>query len=183
MPKEQYTQEEKQELLKIARTTLEQKILQEKIYQPENSNPKFQQKRGVFVTLHINGQLRGCIGNIEPVKSIVEAVRDNALAASCEDPRFFPLTRNELADVDIEISILTEPKVSLLEQIKEGEDGVILNQGAQVATFLPQVWKELSTKEQFLSHLCEKAGLDDNCYQSKDTEFRTYNAVVFGEKS
>jgi len=180
---EEYSQEEKHELLKVARETLEQKILEEKIYQPETSNPKFLQKRGVFVTLHINGQLRGCIGNIEPVKSVIEAVRDNALAASCEDPRFFPLTRNELADVDIEISILTEPVVSSLEKIKEGEDGVILNQGAQVATFLPQVWESLPAKEQFLSQLCQKAGLDELGYKSKDTEFQTYKAIVFGEKS
>jgi len=182
MNPDQYNQDEKKELLKIARTTLKHKILEEKIYQPQMSNPKFLQKRGVFVTLHLNGQLRGCIGNIEPVKPLIEAVRDNAIACAVEDPRFFPLTRNELAEVDIEISILTKPVPKTLDEIQPNIDGVILSKDGFTATFLPQVWQELSKKEDFLSHLCQKAGLEANAWQDSDCQFSCYQAIAFGEK-
>ena len=181
MKQEQYTQEEKKELLEVARATLEHKILEETIYEPETDNKKFLENRGVFITLHLHGKLRGCIGNIEPIKTIIDAVRDNAISSAFEDPRFLPLTRKELSEVDIEISILTKPQESTLEQIKPGI-GVILIKGTNSATFLPQVWKDLSTKEQFLSHLCQKAGLEEDCSQSQNIKFYTYKAIVFGEK-
>lgn len=182
MRQEEYTQEEKQELLRVARTTLELYLKDRTIYQPQTNNEKFLKERGVFVTLHKSGELRGCIGNIKPVKPLIEGVRDNALAAAFDDPRFLPLTKEELSEIDIEISILTKPQPATLEQIRPGKDGVVLENGGLTATFLPQVWEDLPEKKDFLSHLCQKAGLDVNSWQDPETKFECYQAVVFGEK-
>jgi len=182
MKQEEYTNEEKKGLLKVARATLEKYLIEKKVFQPESDNKNLLQERGVFVTLHKDGKLRGCIGTIKPAKPLIESVRDNAIAAGCEDPRFLSLIQEELSDIDIEISVLTEPKSASLEQISPGIDGVILRNGSNSATFLPQVWEELPRKEHFLSHLSQKAGLYPEDWQNSSTQYETYQAIVFGEK-
>ncbi|MCK5685197.1 AmmeMemoRadiSam system protein A, partial [bacterium] len=124
------------------------------------------EKRGTFVTLHQNSQLRGCIGNIEPVKNIFSGIMDNARHAAFNDSRFSSLSYEELDRIDIEISILTKPvkidyndSANLIARLKPGIDGVIIKKGYNSATFLPQVWEQLANPELFLSHLCTKAGL------------------------
>ncbi len=145
-------------------------------------------KRGVFVSLHKKGSLRGCIGNIEPVKPIVEGVVDNAKHAAFNDSRFQPLTRQELDETKIEISILTLPRKvdyastqELLKKICPGKDGVIIKKSFHQATFLPQVWEQLPSCEEFLDHLCMKAGLPQKAWKEGDLDVSTYRVQSFEE--
>ncbi len=182
--------EQKRALLRLARSAVESRLVPSaKIERPEMSSPVFLEERGCFVTLHKRGQLRGCIGTIEPGSALVSSVEENARNAAFRDPRFPSLTEEELSDIDIEISILTVPEKILF---KDGEDlkrqlaplthGVILSRGANRSTFLPQVWKQLPEKEQFLEHLCRKGGMSPEAWKDPKTEVRVYRAEVFGEQ-
>ncbi len=179
-------------LLKIARASI--LYFMENGTEPEISHSEYKnellwQKRGTFVTLTINGELRGCIGTILPVNPLIVDVSQNAINAAFRDPRFYPLTRMEFPLIDIEISVLTVPEKvefedwqELLSKIRPGKDGIIIRQGMFQATFLPQVWKELPDKEQFFTHLCLKAGLPGDCYKSKKLEVYRYSVEAFSEK-
>ncbi|MFA5029290.1 MAG: AmmeMemoRadiSam system protein A [Patescibacteria group bacterium] len=174
-----YTRGEKEFLLKIVRTTLEKYLQTDEKFEPQTVNQRLWEKRGVFVTLHKKGELRGCIGYIEPVEPIMMAVRDNAIAAA-NDPRFLPLAEEELKEIEIEISILTPLEKTVLSEIKKG-DGVMIKRGRAGATYLPQVWDDLPEPEVFFGSLCQKAGLERECYKDQKTEFYKYSAIVFKE--
>ena len=150
----------------------------------------FGQKMGVFVTLHLNGELRGCIGNLEPEDSVRRAVGENALNAAFHDPRFPPLTEAEFAQVDLEISILSKPQPlfyatpeDLVSKLVSKQDGVIISRKGVKATFLPQVWEQLPRAEEFLSHLCMKAGLAQNEWKTPGLKVMTYQVQYFSENS
>ena len=150
---------------------------------------KLWENRATFVTLTINGQLRGCIGSIIPVRPLILDVSDNAVNAAFRDPRFYPLTEREFPLINIEISILTVPKAlkfhspsEMLSKIRPGVDGVIIKKGFYQATFLPQVWEELPDKESFFSHLCLKAGLSSDCFRREGLEVFTYQVEAFSEE-
>lgn len=143
---------------------------------------------GTFVTLRINDQLRGCIGNLTANEPLSEGVRRNAVNAAFHDPRFPPLTRKELEKVDIEVSILTEPQPleyvdgdDLLTRLRVDIDGVIIRKGHASATFLPQVWEQLPDPEEFLEHLCMKAGLSSDAWRENKLEVLTYQVQYFEE--
>ncbi|MCD4705007.1 AmmeMemoRadiSam system protein A, partial [bacterium] len=177
-----YSEEEQKYLLKLARDTIEYAFKNNGQIMPINNVPdKFKEKRGIFVTIHKNKKLRGCIGYIETVEKIYKAVQNNALAAAFEDNRFTPLLKKELSDIKIEISILTIPKKTILTDIKPNIDGVILQQNNNQATYLPQVWKNVTNPEEFYSSLCTKAGLQADCYTNPKTEFYKYQAEAFSE--
>ena len=149
----------------------------------------FQEHRGTFVTLTINKQLRGCIGNLESTESIMAGIKRNAVNAAFHDPRFAPLKADELDQVGIEISILTEPQPleyrgskDLLTKLRPHVDGVILRKGTASATFLPQVWEQLPEPEHFLSHLCRKAGLSADTWEKTQLEISTYQVQYFEEE-
>ena len=151
-----------------------------------NLTNTLKEKRGVFVTLTINGQLRGCIGNIHPIMLLYEAVIKNAVNAAYSDPRFPPLTKEEAAELEIEISILTEPvklnytdETDLLEKLNH-EQGIIIKKGFATATFLPQVWEQIPNKEEFLTHLCLKANLSPNAWKDSSIEMYAYKVEKFG---
>jgi len=151
-------------------------------------SPAVDQKRGCFVTLHKQGDLRGCIGTIEPQQSLKDGVAENAVNAAFRDPRFPPLTRDELESVDIEVSVLTVPErldfkdaADLTARLRPNVDGVILSSGWNRATFLPQVWEQLPDERAFLSHLCRKAGLSGTCWQKGDIRIEVYQAEYFSE--
>lgn len=119
-----------------------------------------------FVTLHRNGQLRGCIGHLEAVQSLLDDVAENAFNAAFRDPRFKPLESAELDGLEVEISVLGVPRPlefssesDLVDQIRPGVDGLILKAGYHQGTFLPTVWESLPDKRDFLQHLKQKAGL------------------------
>jgi AmmeMemoRadiSam system protein A len=184
------TEEQGNYLLVEARTTIQQALSGEPTQEKEGKDlpPVFNQKRGTFVTLTIDGNLRGCIGHIIPQESLIEGIRVNAINAAFKDPRFRPLSKDEWNRVKIEISILTDPKPldyadadDLLQKLRPGVDGVIIKKGYRQATFLPQVWDQLQGKKEFLTHLCYKAGLDGDEWKQGALEVSTYQVQAFEE--
>jgi len=148
-----------------------------------------EETRGIFVTLHKKGNLRGCIGNIEPVKTVFEGVRDNARHAAFNDSRFSPLSYEELKETLIEVSILTRPQKldytdakDLMAKIRPDIDGVMIKKHYHSSIFLPQVWKQLKEPETFLTHLCMKAGLSPDEWKSGGLTVLTYQVQSFEEE-
>jgi AmmeMemoRadiSam system protein A len=146
------------------------------------------EKRGCFVTLHQKGALRGCIGTIEPSTPLIDAIADNAVNAAFHDPRFSPLRPEDLATVSLEVSLLTVPErlpfkdgPDLLDRLEPGVHGVILSKGRRRATFLPQVWEQLPDRQEFLAHLCLKAGMESTCWNDPDIKIEVYEAEYFSE--
>jgi AmmeMemoRadiSam system protein A len=144
-------------------------------------------ERAAFVTLHEDGQLRGCIGHLDAVAPLAVDVADNAYAAAFRDPRFPPLGADELDRIHIEISVLTpaEPidfadEQGLLDALEPGRDGVILAEGPRRGTFLPTVWEQLPDRRDFLSHLKQKAGLSPSHWSDQVRAWR-YRSEAFGE--
>lgn len=177
-------------LLELARSIIASAIDSSvKVKRPEIVSSALSEKQGCFVTLHKKGMLRGCIGTIEPSKNLISHVEENVLNAGFRDPRFPPLTMDELEEVDIEISILSKPRIleyespeALKNKLEPGIHGVILSKGWCSATFLPQVWEQLPDKEDFLGHLCQKAGMSGSCWKDKDTVIKVYDVEYFSEK-
>ena len=148
---------------------------------PKEFPEELKVKKGIFVTLLKNGELRGCIGIPYPVASILENAREAAILAT-QDPRFFPLSENELRDISIEISILEQPKkiefkdeAELLKKLDK-QKGLILKKRGREALFLPQVWEILKDKKLFLSELALKAGLSAD--EWKDSELYEFEAEI-----
>ena len=144
---------------------------------------------GTFVTITKNDRLRGCIGHIIPQTSLLESIRDNALRAAFNDPRFAPVKKNELNDLSIEVSVLSLPqKLSyedgsdLIRKLRPNIDGVIVKDGRRQATFLPQVWRKLPDPNQFLSRLCQKAGLPEDTWRNNRLAIYTYQVQSFHEE-
>ena len=138
-----------------------------------DENSWLQEDGASFVTLTLNGNLRGCIGSLEAHRPLIEDIIANAKSAAFRDPRFAKLTRDEFLDTDIEVSILTKPMMveytdieDLKTKIKPHVHGVILQLGNHRATFLPQVWDELPTFESFFGHLLHKAGLPMDSFKN-----------------
>ena len=187
---DQLTEKEGTYLLSVARTTIDQKLLQHEpgVESVSYESSRFSEKRGTFVTLTIDDCLRGCIGNIIPQESLIDGVKANAINAAFRDPRFRPLSEREWEKVKIEVSILTDPKPldysdkeDLLQKLRPGTDGVILKKSHNQATFLPQVWEQLPGIEDFLTHLCLKAGLDGDEWEKGKLEVLTYQVQAFKE--
>jgi len=181
-----------QTLIKLARQTISQKLghISDKIDPDSLRDLDFQESRGTFVTLTIDGQLRGCIGSLETTKSILEGVRRNAVNAAFRDPRFPKLEAKEFDKIEIEVSILTDPQPleyrgsqDLLSKLRPHVDGVILSKGSASATFLPQVWEQLPRPEKFLSHLCRKAGLPADEWKKGKLKILTYQVQYFEEEN
>jgi AmmeMemoRadiSam system protein A len=179
---QEYTLDEKKELLTIARAAILGYLKNSKREYPRTTNPKFLEKRGVFVTLHKRGDLRGCIGYPLPTAPLIHGVVDNAIAAAMDDPRFTSVNLEELNTIDIEISILTVPKKrSSYKDIVIGKDGIIISQGFMRGLLLPQVPVEQKwNKEQYVSYGCLKAGLSADEWK-RGVDIETFQAVVFGE--
>ncbi len=180
------TAEEKQVLLKLARQTLEYRFREGKSPDLDDLNvkltPTLKQKTGVFVTLHKNKKLRGCIGFISPDHPTAEGVVANALNAAFRDPRFPAVKAAELPQLHIEVSVLTPPRpVNSHEDIVIGRHGIILKQGFRRAVFLPQVAPEQGWDlETTLAHLARKAGLPKDGWR-KGAKFEVFEAIVFAE--
>jgi MEMO1 family protein len=186
--------EKGQELVQLARSTLMEKFglplppSEADRMRSALNDAAFQARCGTFVTLKHKGQLRGCIGSLSASDPLAEGVRRNAINAAFHDPRFAPLTEKELAQVEIEVSVLTEPQPlafsdpeDLLRKLRANVDGVIIRQGHASATFLPQVWEQLPKKEDFLGHLCLKAGLPRDAWKRGKLEVATYQVQYFEE--
>ena len=178
------TDSQKKYLLTTARETLKSHLSGRRYVLPGISEPELNEKRGVFVTLKKGGRLRGCIGYIEPVEPLAEAVSNMAVHAAKTDPRFPSVTMEELKDIEIEISALTVPlRVETAEEIVMGRDGVIVKRGSAQGVFLPQVAAETGwQREEFLENLCmHKAGLPKDAWKDGQTELYVFQAEVFSE--
>ena len=171
-------------LLKLARKTIADKLgIAGKIEMPSFDEDIFKEKCGAFVTIHIRGDLRGCIGYIEGVKSIPETVKDMAAASAFKDPRFSSLSAEEYKTIDIEISILTPvERVNDVNDIVVGRDGLIITRGFSRGLLLPQVPVEQGwDRDTFLSHTCMKAGLPGDSWKKSDVLIEKFSAQVFSE--
>ncbi|MGC9521763.1 MAG: AmmeMemoRadiSam system protein A [Anaerolineae bacterium] len=184
------TREEGEFLVRLARRTIEEALDHPPSYPAEPPpSARLQEPGAAFVTLSTRaGALRGCIGSLIARRPLIEDVRANALAAAFEDPRFPQLTRPELSDIVVEISVLTEPipltydsPQDLIRKLRPGIDGVIIERGWHRATFLPQVWDQLPRTEEFLGHLCYKAGLSANAWREGDLKVSRYQVQKFEE--
>jgi AmmeMemoRadiSam system protein A len=140
-----------------------------------------------FVTLMREGKLRGCIGTLEARRPLAEDVAENAVSAAFSDPRFTPLTRDELGDTEIEVSLLSaaEPlpvddEAAVLAQLRPGIDGVIFEYGRHRSTFLPQVWEQLAEPAEFMAQLKYKAGLPPD-FWSDDVKLARYTVSKWRE--
>ncbi|MBN2356770.1 AmmeMemoRadiSam system protein A [candidate division KSB1 bacterium] len=175
--------EEKEELLKIARTTIANVVIGRKLQPPEAKFPVFLVNRGVFVTLHKKGELRGCIGLVEPEKPLLEAVVEMAEAAALHDPRFKPVRIDDVPDLDIEISVLSPlQQVTELEEIEVGTHGLMVERGYFSGLLLPQVAVENEwNRTAFLQHACLKAGLPMDAWHDTELEIYIFTTEVFGE--
>lgn len=178
-------EETKKEALQIVRKTLQEYLTNGKIPQIVPKSRVLQEPLGAFVTLRKNHELRGCIGRFEPNESLFKVIQEMAIAAAADDPRFSPVTRDELKEVTIEISVMTpKRKINDWSEIVLGKHGVVIQQGARSGTFLPQVATETGwSKEEFLSQLCsQKAGLPANCYLDPEVNLYVFEAQVFEEE-
>jgi AmmeMemoRadiSam system protein A len=184
-----YSQDERKLLLELARKSLAAAAHEEKAPAvPAVLSENLRQRRACFVTLTIDGRLRGCIGSLLPEESLAEAVIRRARSAALEDPRFSPVGPDEVPRIHIEISVLSLPEAlefqspeDLLAKLRPGVDGVVLSIGRHQATFLPQVWKEIPSKEEFMGSLSHKAGLSESAWRSAEAKVQTYHVEAFEE--
>ena len=179
------TPEQRRTLLTIARRSIEA-VLDGR--RPEldaaSLDEALQRPSGAFVTLHTKaGDLRGCIGTIQPVAPLCQAIVANAVNAAFRDPRFFPVTREELDDAHLEISVMSPiEEVTDVAQIEVGRDGLIVSRGGRAGLLLPQVATEYGwDRETFLSQTCVKAGLPPNSWRSEGIRIERFSAEVFSE--
>jgi uncharacterized protein len=182
------TEEQGKVLLRLARQAIGEQLGIEGGEAPL-PDPGLAVEGGTFVTLKIGGALRGCIGNLKADGSVGEGIKRNARNAAFNDSRFAPLTVEELAQVHIDISILSPPQPldysdgeDLVAKLQPGKDGVILRLGMNGATFLPQVWEQLPDPQLFLGHLCQKAGLSGTAWRDSHPEIEIYEVQCFEEE-
>jgi AmmeMemoRadiSam system protein B/AmmeMemoRadiSam system protein A len=178
--------DEKQALLKIARETLVAYLEDKEKKDFEPASKKLKDPGAAFVTLKNHGRLRGCIGYMEPIEPLWEMIRNRAIDAATRDSRFRPVTKDELKDISIEISVLSPrmPVKDPLKEIKIGRDGVWLELGRNRGVFLPQVPVEQNwtTVEEYLDNLCRKAHVyQRGCWKSDEARIMRFTALVFGE--
>ncbi len=174
---------DKRTLLRIARKTIESHLKNGSVPEFEVSD-KLKQPGAAFVTLEKHQRLRGCIGQTVAVKPLYECVSWCAIQAAESDPRFPPVKPNELKDIEIEISVLTPlEKVTFLDEIKVGRDGLMIYSGRNRGLLLPQVATDYNWgRTTFLEQTCRKAGLPTDTYLSKDAEIYRFQALIFGEE-
>jgi len=175
----------------MAREALEHGVRGEKLpVLDKETLPEHLRDQGVsFVTLTIRGELRGCIGALEAYQPLVDDVREHAVAAALEDPRFSPVREDELSRIQIEVSRLTRPvplkyknAEDLLSHLRPHVDGVILKDGYRRATFLPQVWEKIPDPAEFMNNLCYKMGVHETHWRNKHLDVFTYQVDEFHEQ-
>jgi len=184
------TPDEQKTLLRLAREALEHGVKGEDLPPLDFSilTPRLRAKGASFVTLTEAGQLRGCIGGLEPRRALAQDVRGHAVAAALQDPRFPPVEARELDRIHIEVSRLSRPVPlqyenahDLLSRLRPHVDGVILRDAFRRATFLPQVWEKISDPAEFLDNLCFKMGANPGLWRKKHLEVLIYQVEEFHE--
>jgi uncharacterized protein len=175
--------DDKKELLRIARDAISAALKNKPISRSRSTSKALNELCGAFVTLHLLGELRGCIGYIEPKFPLRETVEEVAQKAALEDPRFPSLTLRELESVEIEVSVLSRlKKISDVNEIVVGTHGLIIDAGYTRGLLLPQVATEWGWgRDQFLSQTCRKAGLPADAWKQKKVTIYSFTSAVFSE--
>ncbi len=183
-PEDLLTAEEQRRLLRIARETIDSRLHGRSLPDAEPDGERLAARRGMFVSLHKHGNLRGCIGTFIPEAGLCSTVQETALAAAFDDPRFPPLDADELPQVDIEISVLSPLReVRSPLDVVVGTHGVYITKGSRRGVLLPQVAVEYGwDTETFLDHTCLKAGLPAGAWRTEGITIEVFTAQVFGEK-
>ncbi|MEM2917186.1 MAG: TIGR00296 family protein [Candidatus Bathyarchaeia archaeon] len=192
----QLTLEEGETLVRLARNAVKEYLENgKKILVPENVSPKLMQPCGVFVTINSvkrgEKELRGCIGYPYPTEPLAKAVIESAISSATQDPRFYPLSLQELKHVVFEVSVLTPPELITVDnpaqypsKIKVGCDGLIVEKGFYRGLLLPQVPVEWNwDEEEFLCQCCLKAGLPPDSWLLKETKIYKFQAIIFEEET
>jgi len=181
---QQLNDNEKQQLLAIARDTITEYVRHRRVPRVEADSERLKLQRGAFVTIKRHGSLRGCIGRFSPVSEpLYRIIQQMAVAAATQDPRFPPMSESETNDMDIEISVLSDlSKIDSIDEIEVGVHGLEIEQGPFRGVLLPQVATENGwDKITFLEQTCRKAGLPGDAYKKGATIY-VFSAQVFGEK-
>ena len=175
--------EQRKKLLEIVRESFGSYVTTGKRRDFSVDDPVLSERRGAFVTLTKNGQLRGCIGRLVADKPLFQVVAGMAIEAAVKDPRFPPITQSELSDIEIEISVLSPfEKIDDVNKIKVGKHGIMIRRGFNSGLLLPQVATEYGwDRNTFLEHTCQKAGLPSDTWKDKLTEIYIFSAEVFSE--
>src|ERR1035437_3994308 len=175
---------EKNELLALARKSVEYAVREKKAYEPTASTSEvLNQERGAFVTLRRSGELRGCIGYTSAAEPLYMTARDTATLAALRDSRFQPVSASELPQLEYEISVLSPLRRVLdIRQIKVGPHGLLMKNGTHEGLLLPQVpLEERWDRQRFLDETCAKAGMRSGCWKDENTDIFMFTALVFGE--
>ncbi len=190
MENQQLTPEERSQMLKLAREALQDAVRGKPLGRLDLASypERLREQGATFVTLTRHGDLRGCVGALEPYQPLAEDVREHAVAAGMQDFRFPPVEPDELPEIEIEVSRLTQPKdlayetpQELLTRLRPHVDGVILRDGFRRATFLPQVWEKIPDPAEFLSHLCLKMGAAPDTWMRRKLSVQIYQVEEFHE--
>ena len=175
---------EKRALLGLARAAIEVYLCDGSLVDLPEASGVFAESCGAFVTLHKDGQLRGCIGSMVGHAPLVETIREMAIAAATKDPRFGTVKSSELSHIDLEISVLSPMKrIKDVEEIEIGKHGILMKRGMQQGVLLPQVATEYGwSRQTFLEHTCQKSGLSSDAWMDSETVIEIFSADVFAEK-
>lgn len=173
--------QDKETLRHIAKTVIENKARGKPVPEFTVDSPVLQEKRGAFVTVTKAGQLRGCIGYVQPYKPLYQTVEEMAAQAAFNDPRFNPVSAQELPDLEIEISVLTPlRRIRDVQEIVVGKHGILIEKGFYSGLLLPQVATEYGwDRKTFLEHTCLKAGLPTGAWKDKDVAISIFSADIF----
>jgi AmmeMemoRadiSam system protein A len=173
---------DRQSLLELARRAIAEAVSLQKSTEEISPGGVFAEKRGVFVTLHRLGRLRGCIGVVDAFEPLGESIARCAANAALHDPRFSPVRADELPELEIELSLLSPLEPILPEKIEIGKHGLLISQGSKRGLLLPQVAVEHKFgRDQFLEETCRKAGLNANAWQEPETQILGFACEVFSE--
>ena len=174
---------DKKALLKIARLSIADALDERQSVHRQDESPALKEHCGAFVTLHLDNELRGCIGYIEARYPLSDTVEEAAAKAALEDPRFHPLTKEEFEHIEIEISVLSPlQKVLDTTEVEVGTHGLVIDDGRSRGLLLPQVATEYGWgREQFLSQTCRKAGLPADAWKKKGVTIYSFTSDVFSE--
>jgi AmmeMemoRadiSam system protein A len=178
------SQEERMRLLEIAKSSIESRLNKMYIHPPQFDSGAISEKRGAFVSLHKNGRLRGCIGCVEGMQPLGLTVHEMACAAAFDDPRFQQLTKEELKDLEIEISVLSPLReITDINEIEVGVHGLYVVNGFYSGLLLPQVAVECKwDKIIFLEQTCNKAGLPPSAWKDENTRIYIFTADIFNSR-
>lgn len=176
----EYSPEERKTLLKLAHESIDG-ALEGRTVDSTAPSTHLAEPRGAFTTLHLGGRLRGCIGFVEPLFPLYRTICETARAAAFEDPRFMPVTAEEAAQLEIEISVMSPLRPIAPEEVQVGVHGLLISKGSRRGLLLPQVATEWGwDRETFLAETCRKAGLPSDAWKTGAT-LEAFSAEVFGE--